>query len=223
MQIARVASGFFLVIQIIVLLEFTFVVNEWLVERADYGIVRATLVLGAWDAPSAWLPLACNTCRAWQTAAAQAAPATLTAACPPPASLPGRGCHTLLCRRVCHLRNRSLTGLPGCRSGPVLLRRPGLHRPDLPLLRAARRLPQEHLLHHLDAGHGHHLHHSVGAPLAPLGTRRSSVSPHGHTWASLSAALAQEHLLRCGDLMQLACLPDPVHAWQRGLLPSCQA
>ena len=46
LQIARVLSGFFLVIQIVVLLEFTFVVNEWLIERVDYVLARAALILG---------------------------------------------------------------------------------------------------------------------------------------------------------------------------------
>lgn len=40
-------SGFFLVVQIVVLLEFTFVVNEWLIERVDYVLARIALVLGA--------------------------------------------------------------------------------------------------------------------------------------------------------------------------------
>ena len=46
LQIARVLSGFFLVLQIIVLLEFTFVVNEWLLERGDHWATKATLVIG---------------------------------------------------------------------------------------------------------------------------------------------------------------------------------
>lgn len=46
LQIARVLSGFFLVLQIIVLLEFTFVVNEWLLERGDHWATKATLVVG---------------------------------------------------------------------------------------------------------------------------------------------------------------------------------
>ena len=47
----------------------------------------------------------------------------------------------------------------------VLLLRPGLHRPHIPLLRPPRQLRAQHLLHHLDADHGHLLHGPVGAPL----------------------------------------------------------
>ena len=46
MQIARVLSGFFLVLQIIVLLEFTYVANEWLLERAEHWATKTALVVG---------------------------------------------------------------------------------------------------------------------------------------------------------------------------------
>ena len=39
-------SGFFLVLQIIVLLEFTFVANEWLLERGDHWAAKVALVVG---------------------------------------------------------------------------------------------------------------------------------------------------------------------------------
>lgn len=47
MQIARVLSGFFLVLQLLILLEFVYIMNEWLLNRVDSAWAKILLALSS--------------------------------------------------------------------------------------------------------------------------------------------------------------------------------